>query len=128
EVWRNTQEVIVRALAEADVRAADVAAVGITNQRETIVLWDAATGAPLANAIVWQDTRVAEHVRRLVEDGGLDRFRAKTGLPLATYFSALKLRWLLEHVAGARERAVSGAALAGTMDAWVAWNLTGGPR
>src|SRR5690606_21634463 len=90
EIWRNTQEVIVRAMAQAHVGARDVAAVGITNQRETLVLWDAETGAPLANAIVWQDTRVAEDVRRFAEDGGPDRFRAKTGLPLATYFSALK--------------------------------------
>jgi len=128
EIWRNTDEVISRALADANAAPADVAAVGITNQRETIVLWDARTGAPLANALVWQDTRVADDVRRLAEEGGQDRFRAKTGLPLATYFSALKLRWLLEHVPGARERAEAGDVLAGTMDSWIAWNLTGGPR
>ncbi|HEX6996364.1 MAG TPA: glycerol kinase GlpK [Gammaproteobacteria bacterium] len=128
EIWRNTEEVIARALAEASATAADVAAVGITNQRETTVLWDARTGAPLANAIVWQDTRVADDVRRLAEEGGQDRFRAKTGLPLATYFSALKLGWLLRHVPGARERAEAGAVLAGTMDSWIAWNLTGGAR
>jgi len=128
EIWRNTQEVIARALEQASVEARDIAGVGITNQRETIVLWDSRTGEPLANAIVWQDTRVADDVRRFAEDGGQDRFRAKTGLPLATYFSALKLRWLLEHVDGARERAETGRALAGTMDAWIAWNLTGGPR
>lgn len=128
EIWRNTQEVIAEALAGVNARAADVAAVGVTNQRETIVLWDRATGVPLANAIVWQDARVADDVARFAAAGGPDRFRAKTGLPLATYFSALKLRWLLEHVDGARERAEAGAALAGTMDAWVAWNLTGGPR
>ncbi len=128
EIWRNTSGVIARALAEANAKAADVAAVGITNQRETIVLWDSRTGEPLGNALVWQDTRVADDVRRFAEEGGQDRFRAKTGLPLATYFSALKLRWLLEHVDGARERVEAGTALAGTMDAWIAWNLTGGPR
>src|SRR5690606_38185054 len=100
EIWRNTRDVIGRALEQANVEARDVAAVGITNQRETVVLWDADTGAPLANAIVWQDTRVADDVRRFADEGGLDRFRAKTGLPLATYFSALKLRWLLDHVDG----------------------------
>src|SRR5690606_18954439 len=128
EIWRNTRDVIGRALEQANVEARDVAAVGITNQRETVVLWDADTGAPLANAIVWQDTRVADDVRRFADEGGLDRFRAKTGLPLATYFSALKLRWLLDHVDGARRRAEAGRLRAGTMDAWTAWNLTGGPR
>lgn len=128
EIRRHTEEVIVRALAQAKVEPADVAAVGITNQRETIVLWDALSGEPVANAIVWQDTRVADDVRRFADEGGLDRFRAKTGLPLATYFSALKLRWLLDHVDGARRRAEAGALRAGTMDAWIAWNLTGGPR
>src|SRR5690606_16576448 len=108
EIWRNTRDVIGRALEQANVEARDVAAVGITNQRETVVLWDADTGAPLANAIVWQDTRVADDVRRFADEGGLDRFRAKTGLPLATYFSALKLRWLLDHVDGARRRAEAG--------------------
>lgn len=128
EVWRNTERVIGAALAQADATADDVAAVGITNQRETVLLWDAETGAPLANALVWQDTRVAGDVEAYARERGPDRFRAETGLPLATYFSALKLRWLLDHVDGARAKAETGRALAGTVDAWLAWNLTGGPR
>ncbi len=128
EIWRNTAEVIAAALEKAGAGPHDIAAVGITNQRETSVIWDAATGQPLANAIVWQDTRVADDVRRFAEDGGQGRFRDRTGLPLATYFSALKFRWLLANVAGARARAASGEVLAGTMDAWIAWNLTGGPH
>src|SRR5690606_8709626 len=127
ELWRNTEQVIGEALAAAGAAPRDVAAVGITNQRETALVWDRRTGRPLANALVWQDTRVAPYVTELSRAGGQDRFRAMTGLPLATYFSALKLRWLLEHVDGARERAESGEALAGTMDAWITWNLTGGP-
>src|SRR5690606_21747907 len=100
EVWRNTEEVVGEALARAGVIAADVAAVGITNQRETTVLWERATGRPIANAIVWQDTRTAAYLEQYERDGGPDRFRARTGLPLATYFSALKLRWLLDNVPG----------------------------
>ena len=126
EVWRNTQEVIGAALAREGLRAADVAAVGITNQRETTVLWERATGRPVANAIVWQDTRTAAYLEQYERDGGADRFRAQTGLPLATYFSALKLRWLLDNVPGARARAEAGELAFGTMDSWVAWNLTGG--
>jgi len=127
EIWRNTQEVIGGALAREGLQAGDLAAVGITNQRETTLLWDGRTGRPLHNAIVWQDTRVADLVAALARDGGPDRFRAATGLPLATYFSALKLRWLLDHVADARARADRGDLLFGTIDAWLLWNLTGGP-
>jgi glycerol kinase len=127
EIWRNTEAVIAEALARADVRLSQLAAVGITNQRETTVLWDRNTGAPLANAIVWQDTRTADLVAAYARDGGQDRFRARTGLPLATYFSGLKLKWLLDNVPGAREKAAAGDALFGTMDTWVLWNLTGGP-
>ena len=127
EIWRNTQEVIGGALAREGLHVADLAAVGITNQRETTVLWDRKTGQPLHNAVVWQDTRVAGLVGAYARDGGRDRFRARTGLPLATYFSALKLKWLLDTVPGARGRAESGDALFGTIDSWLLWNLTGGP-
>jgi glycerol kinase len=127
EIWRNTRETAAEALIRADLRPGDLAAVGITNQRETVVLWDRRTGVPLHNAIVWQDTRVDAAVAALARDGGQGRLRAQTGLPLASYFSALKLQWLLEHVPGAREKAEAGDALFGTVDSWVAWNLTGGP-
>ncbi len=127
EIWRNVQQVIEIALERAGAKARDVEAVGITNQRETTLLWDAATGEPVANAIVWQDTRVNADVERLAAEGGVDRFRTKTGLPLASYFSAPKLRWLLDRVPGVRERAEAGELRAGTIDAWLAWNLTGGP-
>jgi glycerol kinase len=127
EIWRNTQAVIGEALASGGVRAGELAAVGITNQRETTVLWDRNTGAPLYNALVWQDTRTAELVAQYAREGGQDRFRALTGLPLATYFSGLKLRWLLDNVPGARQKAASGDALFGTIDTWLLWNLTGGP-
>ncbi|HET7133940.1 MAG TPA: FGGY family carbohydrate kinase, partial [Gammaproteobacteria bacterium] len=127
EIWRNTQEVIGAALARHGLRPADLAAVGITNQRETTLLWDRATGAPLHNALVWQDTRTVDLVEQYARDGGKDRFRAKTGLPLTTYFSGLKLKWLLDHVPGARAKADAGDALFGTMDSWILWNLTGGP-
>jgi glycerol kinase len=125
EIWRNTQGVIAEALAGAGLKPADLAAIGVTNQRETTVLWDRRSGAPLANAIVWQDTRVDSMVAEFARAGGQDRFRAKTGLPLASYFSGLKLRWLLEHVPGARAKAEAGDALFGTIDAWLLWNLTG---
>lgn len=127
EIWRNTEAVIGEALARGGVRLSDLAAVGITNQRETTVLWDRNTGAPLANALVWQDTRTADLVAAYARDGGQDRFRARTGLPLATYFSGLKLKWLLDNVPGARAKAAAGDALFGTIDTWLTWNLTGGP-
>src|SRR5580692_5020140 len=108
EIWRRTQEVIREALSQRGLAAADLAAIGITNQRETTVVWDRETGQPVANAIVWQDTRVAEDVAHFAGNGGQNRFRAQTGLPLSTYFSGLKLRWILRNVASARERAAAG--------------------
>ncbi len=127
EIWRNTVSTISEALRSARVTPSDLVSVGITNQRETVVLWDRLSGEPLANAIVWQDTRTDNLVAELCKDGGQDRLRAKTGLPLSTYFSGLKLRWLLENVPGARAKAEAGDALFGTVDSWLAWNLTGGP-
>jgi len=126
EILANTIEVAGAALARAGIAAADLAAVGLTNQRETTVLWDRATGRPLANAVVWMDTRTEALVRGFAAAGGQDRFRDRTGLPLSTYFSGLKLAWLLEQVPGARAAAASGAALFGTIDSWLAWHLTGG--
>src|SRR5437762_4998533 len=128
EIQRRTEEVIADALEQRGLRAADLAAIGITNQRETTVLWERKTGKPVANAIVWQDTRVAEDVARFAGKGGQDRFRPQTGLPLSTYFSSLKLRWLLENVPGARERAAGGELLFGNIDTFLLWNLTGGPQ
>jgi glycerol kinase len=125
EIWRNTQTVIAEALSGAGLAPGDLAAIGVTNQRETTVLWDRRSGAPLANAIVWQDTRVDTMVAEFARHGGQDRFRAKTGLPLASYFSGLKLRWLLDNVPGARAKAEAGDALFGTIDSWLLWNLTG---
>jgi glycerol kinase len=126
EIWQNTQEVIGLALGKANLSAKDLAAVGITNQRETTLAWNKVTGKPYYNALVWQDTRVGSELAELAKDGGMDRFRAKTGLPLATYFSGLKLRWLLNNVKGLREDAEKGVALFGNMDTFIAWNLTGG--
>jgi glycerol kinase len=125
EIWANTQRVIAGALAKGGLTAADLAAVGITNQRETAVLWDRATGQPVHSALVWMDTRTDKLVAELAREGGQDRLRAKTGLPLATYFSGLKLRWLLDAVPGAQARAEAGELLFGTIDTWLAWNLTG---
>lgn len=128
EIWGRTMEVIEEACAGAGLSlgAGEIASVGITNQRETTVVWDRATGEPVMNALVWQDTRVGEYVARLTAEGGQDRFRAKTGLPLATYFSGLKIRWVLDHVEGARARAERGELLFGNIDSWLLWNLTGG--
>src|SRR5271169_7205821 len=126
EIMRRTEEVIGEALEQRGLRAADLAASGITNQRETTVVWDRHTGQPIANAIVWQDTRVAEDVRHFAREGGQDRFRAQTGLPLSTYFSSLKLRWLLKHVPGAQRKAEAGELLFGNIDTFLVWNLTGG--
>ena len=127
EIWKNTREVIGQALSKADITRHEVAAVGITNQRETTVIWDRATGEPVYNAIVWQDTRTQAIVDRLA-DGDPDRYRAATGLPLSTYFAGTKIVWILENVDGARERAERGELLFGTTDTWVTWNLTGGPE
>lgn len=126
EIWRNTQEVIGLALGKANLSAKDLAAVGITNQRETTLAWNKITGKPYYNALVWQDTRVGSELAELAKKGGMDRFRAKTGLPLATYFSGLKLRWLLNNIKGLREDAENGVAVFGNMDTFIAWNLTGG--
>ena len=127
EIWRNTDAVIGEALLRGGIRRGELAAVGITNQRETTVLWNRNTGEPLYRALVWQDTRTADLVAAYTRDGGQDRFRARTGLPLATYFSGLKLKWLLDNVPGARAKAAAGDALFGTVDSWLLWNLTGGP-
>jgi glycerol kinase len=126
EIWRNTGEVIGQALGKANLTRHDIAAVGITNQRETAVVWDRTTGEPVYNAIVWQDTRTQPIVDRLAADGGVERFKAKVGLPLATYFSGTKIVWILENVPGARQKAEAGDLLFGTTDTWVLWNLTGG--
>ncbi|CAG7845702.1 Glycerol kinase [Pseudoclavibacter triregionum] len=126
EIWNNTREVIGQALSRANITRHDIQAVGITNQRETAVVWDRHTGEPVYNAIVWQDTRTQEIVDRLAQDGGVDRFRDKVGLPINTYFSGTKVVWILENVEGARERAEAGDLLFGTTDSWVLWNLTGG--
>lgn len=126
EILRNTDAVIAAALANAKLGARDIAAVGITNQRETTVLWDRRSGEPLHNALVWQDTRVDPLVAYFAAEGGKDRFRASTGLPLASYFSGLKARWLLDHVAGARAQADAGDVLFGTIDSWLLWHLTRG--
>jgi glycerol kinase len=128
EIQLRTEEVIAEALAQRGLRAEDLAAIGITNQRETTVLWDRKTGKPVANAIVWQDTRVAEDVARFEQSGGQDRFRPQTGLPLSTYFSSLKLRWLLRNLPGVRERAAAGELLFGNIDTFLLWNLTGGAQ
>ena len=126
EIWRNTQEVIAEAMHKAELSAADLAAVGITNQRETTLIWDSKTGEPLHHALVWQDTRVADLVDTYARDGGQDRFREQTGLPLTSYFSGLKLQWLLDHVPDARAKAEQGRVAFGTMDSWIVWNLCGG--
>lgn len=126
EIWTNVQEVVANAIEKAGITKADVLAIGITNQRETTMLWDKNTGEPVHNAIVWQDTRTSGLVRELGRNVGQDRFRRDTGLPLATYFAGPKARWLLDNVEGLRERAESGDILFGTMDSWVIWNLTGG--
>jgi len=128
EIWRRTQEVIAEAMQQRGLHPSDLAAIGITNQRETTLVWDRRTGHPVYNALVWQDTRVRNFVDDLARDGGLDRFRAKTGLPLTTYFSGLKIRWILDNVAGVRERAEQGDVLFGNIDSYLLWNLTGGPR
>lgn len=125
EIARNTEEVIAAALQGGNLGARDLIAVGITNQRETTVVWDR-SGQPIHNALVWQDTRVEPLVAFYAAQGGKDRFRASTGLPLASYFSGLKLKWLLDNVPGARARAAAGELLFGTVDSWVLWNLTGG--
>jgi glycerol kinase len=126
EIWERTQSVIRGALAKGNIDPKDLAAVGITNQRETAVVWDKTTGKPLYNAIVWQDTRTDTIINEFAKDGGQDRFRDKVGLPLATYFSGPKVKWILDNVDGARAAAERGDAVFGNIDTWVLWNLTGG--
>ena len=126
EIWINSREAVGQALARANLTRRQIASIGITNQRETTVIWEKSTGKPIYNAIVWQDTRTQDIVNRLAEDGGLQRFQRKTGLPLAPYFSATKIVWILENVAGAKEMAKNGELLFGTTDTWLLWNLTGG--
>ncbi|WP_062465659.1 glycerol kinase GlpK [Demequina maris] len=126
EIWENTRLVIGQALAKADITRLEIEALGITNQRETVMIWDRATGEPVYPAIVWQDTRTQPMVDALADEGGVDRFRAATGLPLATYFSATKIAWILDNVPGARDAAESGELAFGTPDTWLMWNLTGG--
>jgi len=127
EIWQRTREVIVEAMAKGNLRPLDLAAIGITNQRETTVVWNRKTGKPVANALVWQDTRVADYVGEFARVKGQDRFRGKTGLPLTTYFSGLKIRWILENLRGVRSLAEKGEILFGNIDSFLVWHLTGGP-
>ena len=126
EIWERSQEVIAGALQKAGIQASDLAAVGVTNQRETTVLWDKTTGQPVHNALVWQDTRTDKICDELSADGGQDRFREKVGLPIATYFSGPKVRWVLDNVEGLRSKAENGDILFGNIDTWCLWNLSGG--
>ena len=128
EIWENTREVIGGALAKANLNSKNIVAVGITNQRETALVWDKATGEPVYNAIVWQDTRTQKIVDELGGDEGADKYKSKVGLPLATYFSGPKVKWILDNVDGAREKAEAGELLFGNTDTWVLWNLTGGAK
>lgn len=125
EIWENTQAVVQEALAQANAKLTEIAAIGITNQRETTVIWDRESGRPIYNAIVWQDTRTDALCAELAKEGGQDRFRAKTGLPLATYFSGPKIAWLLENIPEAHRRAERGELLFGNIDTWLIWNLCG---
>jgi len=126
EIWARSQEVIDGGLKNANIKASDLAAVGITNQRETAVVWDRNTGKAIHNAIVWQDTRTDQIINEFAKDGGQDRLRSKVGLPLATYFSGPKVKWMLDNVQGARAKAEAGDLLFGNIDTWCIWNLTGG--
>jgi glycerol kinase len=125
EIWSRTSDVIGEAMEARGLKPEDLAGIGITNQRETTVVWHKKSGKPIYNAIVWQDTRVASAVAEFAANGGQDRYRAKTGLPLATYFSGLKIRWILDEVAGARAQAEAGDLLFGNIDTFLIWNLTG---
>jgi glycerol kinase len=127
EIWQRSEDVITGGLKKAKIQASDLAAVGVTNQRETTVVWEKSSGKPVYNAIVWQDTRTDKICNELARDGGQDRFRSKVGLPLATYFSGPKIKWILDNVDGVRERAQRGEVLFGNIDTWCIWNLTGGP-
>lgn len=126
EIWIRTQEVILNTLQKSGIHPSDISALGITNQRETTVIWDKTTGQPLHPAIVWQDTRTDSICSELAREGGQDRLRDKTGLPLATYFSGPKIKWLMDNIPHVSEAVQEGRALAGTIDTWLVWNLTGG--
>jgi glycerol kinase len=128
EIWRRVHEVMTEAMQQRGIRPKDVAAIGITNQRETTIVWNRKTGVAVYNAIVWQDTRVEDYVAEFSREGGPDRFRKLTGLPLATYFSGLKIRWILNNVPGAKELAQAGDLLFGNIDSYLVWKLTGGQR
>ncbi len=128
EIWQRTREVIEQGCELKGVQAKDLAAVGIANQRETTVIWDRKTGRPVCNALVWQDTRTTDYLLELSAKGGQDRFRQQTGLPLANYFSGLKIRWILDNVPGVRELAETGDALFGSIDSFLIWKLSGGPN
>jgi glycerol kinase len=128
EIWQRTQQVLAKAIESARLSPADLAAIGIANQRETTIVWNRRTGKAVSNAIVWQDTRVRGAVEELSRNEGQDRYRAKTGLPLATYFSGLKIRWVLDEIAGIRAQAEAGDLICGTIDSFLIWNLSGGPR
>ena len=128
EIWNNTREVILNAMRKSGLSSEDINALGITNQRETTLLWNKETGEPYGHAIVWQDTRTNEICNQLGLDGGIGRFRAKTGLPLATYFSGPKIKWLIENDPNVKNDLSKGVVLFGNMDSWLIWNLTGGPR
>ncbi len=128
EIWRNVREVVALALTRGNLSHKDIAAVGITNQRETTVVWEKSTGKPVYNAIVWQDTRTQKIVEELGGDEGAEKYKKTVGLPLATYFAGPKITWILDNVDGAREKAEAGELLFGTTDTWVLWNMTGGPE
>ena len=126
EIWDNTRKVIQNTLEKTGIPGSRILALGVTNQRETVVVWDRKTGRPFYNAVVWQCARTDEICRQLIREGGQDRFREKTGLPVATYFSGPKIKWILDQVPAAKRAALAGEAMFGTMDTWVIWNLTGG--
>ena len=126
EIWKSACDVIEEAMSQTDLRPHDIAAIGITNQRETTVVWNRRTGKPVTRAIVWQDTRVAPYLEELSKTGGQGRFRKQTGLPLATYFSGLKIRWILDNVKGVHELALAGDVVFGNIDTFLIWRLTGG--
>lgn len=127
EIWDNTRQVIYNTLEKTGIPGSRILALGVTNQRETVVVWDRKTGSPFYNAVVWQCARTHEICEQLIREGGQDRFRKTTGLPVATYFSGPKIKWILDQVPAAKRAALKGDALFGTMDTWVIWNLTGGP-
>lgn len=126
EIWRNTRTVVAKALSVAEINHTHLAAVGITNQRETVVVWDKTTGKPIYNAIVWQDTRTDEICKTLAISNGPHRYKQRCGLPIATYFSGPKVKWIIDNIPKARDLAENGTLLLGTIDSWLLWNLTGG--